>query len=122
VTAAILAAATGILGIAIGRLWDSRSEAARFLAARITALMAVLHRPDGLSDQYVGGPDPDLKGVIAPDDSWKTSIWLFSIEGNNLLRPGPGDSWHVSVAFKVLDSDGRWWERIDNGAPIRILR
>ncbi|MEU1983272.1 hypothetical protein [Nocardia sp. NPDC019395] len=36
-TAAILAAATGILGIAIGRLWDSRSEAARWRRDQMTA-------------------------------------------------------------------------------------
>jgi hypothetical protein len=36
-TAAILAAATGVLGIAIGRLWDSRSEAARWRRDQMTA-------------------------------------------------------------------------------------
>ena len=56
------------------------------LAAGITTLTAVLQRPDGSTDQCEGGAAPDLNGVIAPGDTWKTSIWLVSIAGNNLMR------------------------------------
>ncbi|MEU1983273.1 hypothetical protein [Nocardia sp. NPDC019395] len=87
------------------------------LAAQITTLTAILQRPDGATDQYGGGADPDLNGVIAPGNTWETSIWLVSIDGNNLMRPTPTDSWHVSVTFRVLDSDGWWWQRVDNNAP-----
>lgn len=78
-------------------------------------------RTDGLSDRSLGGADPDLNGVIAPGDTWETSIRLVSAEENNLLRPSLGNSCYVAVTFRVLNSGSWWWDRAENGAPTPIL-
>ncbi len=91
------------------------------LAATVIAVTAQLQRPDGTSDHYQGKADPALNGVIAPGSAWRTSIALVSNESGRPLRPATDEKWYVSITFRLLDSDGRWWERIENGPPRRIL-
>lgn len=92
------------------------------LAVWITSISARLERRNGTPTHYEGTADPDLNGVVAPGDTWQTSISLTEVsDPSRPLRPAADEKWHVVIAFRVLDADGTWWERVDNGPPRRVL-
>jgi hypothetical protein len=124
-TAAIVAAVAGVLGIAIGRLWDTRSEATRWrrdqktecyqrlaeqFQATYEAIRAVA-RTDSDADGLQALIEHTKDGIFPAWDSALASVWLHGstevVLAASLLDQAIGEL-HDSVFQQRLVTQQEW--------------